>query len=349
MRKRNPKPVIAVTMGDPCGVGPEILAKALGSPEVYDSCSPLVIGDPLALSRAMDLVENRLPVRQVQDVPHPRDFAEPGIVHLLSPRFLTPEDIAFGEPSASACHAAIEYIETAVRFALDARVDAICTCPIHKANLHRHGFAFPGHTEFLKDLTGTDDVVMMLAGSRLRVALATIHNAISEIPALLTPERLRRTIRITADSLVSDFGLKSPRLAVAGLNPHAGEGGRFGNEEMDLIRPVIEEFISDTVEVSGPYPPDTIFHRAYKKEFDAVVAMYHDQGLAPLKIVHFHDAVNVTLGLKIVRTSVDHGTAYDLAGKGVARADSLKAALRMASSFSRNRMVAQKRVRSSAG
>ena len=281
MRKRNPKPVIAVTMGDPCGVGPEILAKALGSPDVFEFCSPLVIGDPLTLSRAMDLVENRLPVHQVEEVPTSSDFADPGVVHLISPKFLTPEDIAFGEPSAVACHAAIEYIETAVRFAVDEKVDAICTCPIHKANLHRHGFAFPGHTEFLKELTHTSDVVMMLAGSRLRVALATIHNALSEVPGLLTPERLRKTIRITADALMSDFGLKSPRLAVAALNPHAGEGGRFGNEERELIRPVIEEFISDPCEVSGPYPPDTIFHRAYKKEFDAVVAMYHDQGLGP--------------------------------------------------------------------
>lgn len=343
MRKHSSKPIIAVTMGDPCGVGPEILAQALGSPEVYECCSPFVIGDPLALCRAMDLVENRLPIRHVENIPSAHALAEPGIVHLLSPRLLTHSDIVFGKPSADACRAAIEYIETAVRFAIEGKVAGICTCPIHKANLHRHGFAFPGHTEFLKALTHADNVVMMLAGTRLRVALATIHNALSDVPKLLTAEALRTTIRITADALMSDFGLKSPRLAVAGLNPHAGEGGRFGNEEQELIRPVIEEFISDPCEVSGPYPPDTIFYRAFKKEFDGVVAMYHDQGLGPLKLVHFHDAVNITLGLPIIRTSVDHGTAYDLAGKGVAQPDSLKAALRMAASMSRSRAAVRTR------
>jgi 4-hydroxythreonine-4-phosphate dehydrogenase len=249
----------------------------------------------------------------------------------------------YGKPTRATCGAVVRYIETAVRMAVRGDVQAVCTCPIHKANLHRHGFEFPGHTEFIRDLTGADDVVMMLAGPRLRVSLVTIHEAVRDVPSLLTTDLIARTIRITGDAMVRDFGIRSPRIAVAGLNPHAGEEGRFGNEEETLIEPAILEFrrkeqnLEAEYEVSGPYPPDTLFRRAYEGELDAVVAMYHDQGLIPIKLVHFHEAVNVSLGLPIIRTSVDHGTAYDRAGTGTAHSGSLEAALRLASLMARNR------------
>jgi 4-hydroxythreonine-4-phosphate dehydrogenase len=233
----------------------------------------------------------------------------------------------------------ISYIEEAARLALTGRVDAICTCPINKAKLRRHGFSFPGHTEFLQELTGADKVVMMLAGPRLRVSLATIHHALAEVPRILTADLLFRTIDTTAKALLRDFGLETVRLGVAGLNPHAGEEGLFGREEVEFMQPVIGRFHGAPYEVVGPLPPDTLFHRAYEGEFDAVVAMYHDQGLIPIKLVHFHDAVNITLGLPIIRTSVDHGTAYELAGTGKAHPGSLQAALRLAVQMARNRRL----------
>jgi 4-hydroxythreonine-4-phosphate dehydrogenase len=223
--------------------------------------------------------------------------------------------------------------------ALQGAVDAICTCPIHKANLHRHGFGFPGHTEFLRDLTTARRVVMMLAGPRLRVSLVTIHEALNRVPGLITPEGLAETIRITGESLVRDFGLPAPRIAVAALNPHAGEDGRFGTEERDVIEPTVKGLSGAGWSVHGPFSADTLFFRAFQGEFDAVVAMYHDQGLIPVKLAHFHEAVNVTLGLPIIRTSVDHGTAYDIAGTGTAHAGSLEAAVELAARMARHRFA----------
>lgn len=330
-------------MGDPCGVGPEVIVKAFASGKLYERCIPVVIGDRLALQRAIDLLKAEIEIRPVES---PSDFGvpqQPGIVSLFSPVELSREDIAYGNPSRAACLAVSQYIETAVRLALDGRIKAVCTCPLHKANLQRHGFAFPGHTEFLKELTGAEDVVMMLAGPRLRVSLVTIHNALAETPRLLTRDLLARTIRITGEALVRDFDLNPVRLAVAGLNPHAGEEGRFGREEIELIRPVVESFAGESYAVSGPFPPDTVFNRAFQGEFDAVVAMYHDQGLIPVKLVHFQDAVNVSLGLPVIRTSVDHGVAYDIAGTGRASAGSLEAALDLAATMSRNREASERR------
>ena len=261
---------------------------------------------------------------------------------------LLPADIEFGKPTPAACEAAVCCIRTAVGLALAGSVDAVCTCPINKEQLHRHGFPFPGHTEFLRELTSAEDVVMMLAGPKLRVALATIHVSLAEVPGLLTKEVLRKVIRITVESMACDFAMESPRIAVAGLNPHAGEAGKFGREEIEVIRPAVEEFESASPgpggrksgfcgRISGPWPPDTIFHRAFSGEFDAVVAMYHDQGLIPIKLAHFNEAVNVSLGLPIVRTSVDHGTAYDIAGLGTADPGSLVEAVSLAAFIARNR------------
>ncbi len=326
---------VAITMGDPCGVGPEIIVQALATGAPYQQCRPIVVGDPLALERALELLGTPLHLQlcsSLSDYP-----SDPGCIALYPISRLSMRDLIYGQPTRVTAEATINAIEVAAKAAMANQVDAVCTCPIHKANLHQQGFDFPGHTEFLAHLTGTSDVVMMLAGPRLRVALVTIHEALANVPRLLTTELLARTIDITGTALLRDFAIQRPRIAVAGLNPHAGEQGRFGNEEQILIRPVVDSLDRAPFAVSGPYPPDTVFLRAHSGEFDAVIAMYHDQGLIPIKLVHFHDAVNVTLGLPIIRTSVDHGTAYDLAGTGKAQATSLLEAIRLAVVMSSNR------------
>ncbi len=241
-------------MGDPCGVGPEIIVKSFDSHRFPGECSPLVVGDSLPLERAINLLGSSAVVRPITcEMPGPfRSGAlilHADMIPLLAPvaqdgspmAALTPADIEFGKPSPAACEAAVSSIRTAVGLAFAGSVDAVCTCPINKEQLHRHGFPFPGHTEFIRELTLAEDVVMMLAGPRLRVALATIHESLANVPRLLTKELLRKVVRITAESMARDFAVKSPRIAVAGLNPHAGEAGKFGREEIEVIRPVIEE------------------------------------------------------------------------------------------------------------
>jgi 4-hydroxythreonine-4-phosphate dehydrogenase len=333
------RPRVAITMGDPCGVGPEVIVSCLQSQSLFDHCSPIVIGDINALRRAMELLGADLKVHLTRDLLSLEHSARHGTIPVLNLSDLTPEDLVYGQPTSATCRAVIHYIEKAAHLALEGQVEAICTCPINKANLQKHGFSFPGHTEFLQKLTHAKQVVMMLAGPRLRVSLATIHHALAEVPRILTEDLIYRTVDITAEALFRDFGLESVRLGVASLNPHAGEQGRFGREELELIQPVIRRFQGRSYQVTGPFPPDTLFHRAYEGEFDAVIAMYHDQGLIPIKLVHFHDAVNVTLGLPIIRTSVDHGTAYELAGTGKAHPGSLNAAIRLAVQMSRNRRL----------
>jgi len=231
----------------------------------------------------------------------------------------------------------VDYIFRAVEMALRGDIAAMVTCPISKALMQEAGYAFEGHTQLIAHLTETSDPVMMLAGERLRVTLVTIHCALRDVPGLLTEDKVLKTIRMTAKALKQDFGLPTPRLAVAALNPHGGEAGLFGHEEMTVIAPAVQAAQQDGLRVEGPFPADTLFNRAVDGGYDAVVAMYHDQGLIPLKLLHFSDAVNVTLGLPIVRTSVDHGTAYNIAGTGKADPSSLKAAIRMAAAMAANR------------
>ena len=330
------KPRVAITMGDPCGVGPEIIVQALAAGASYQHCHPVVVGDPLAMERALGLLGAPLRLHLVSDW---EDYpSDPQSIALYPVSQLTSHDLGYGQPTRDTAQATITAIEVATKVALAGQIDALCTCPIHKANLHKYGFGFPGHTELLAHLTETPDVVMMLAGPRLRVALVTIHEALARVPRLLTPRLLHRAIYITGTALLREFALKAPKIAVAGLNPHAGEQGNFGREEETVIGPVVEIFAGAPFQVSGPYSPDTVFLRAYSGEFDAVIAMYHDQGLIPVKLVHFHDAVNVTLGLPIIRTSVDHGTAYDLAGTGQAQPTSLLEAIRLAAVMAANRL-----------
>lgn len=309
------KPNIAVTMGDPVGVGPEIILKALQSKKVLSICEPLVIGDEGLLNSLAD----KLKIKRL---------SPDSIVNAseLDVRKLKP-----GKPNKESGAAMITYIEEAVYMAAVGDIDAIVTAPISKEAAKLAGFKFPGHTEFIAHLTNTKDFSMMLGGKDLKVILVTIHEAIKDVPKLITKEAVLKTIKITDETFKKYFGFKKPRIAVCGLNPHAGEGGLFGDEEKKIIEPAIKKANSLGINAIGPLPPDTVFYRTVrKKEFDCVIAMYHDQGLGPLKLMHFEDGVNATFGLPIIRTSVDHGTAYDIAWKGIASTDSLISAIEMA-------------------
>jgi len=242
----------------------------------------------------------------------------------------------WGKPDIRTGKAMAGYIEEGVRLVQDGTLSAMVTCPITKSALKLAGYDYPGHTEMLAHLIGSRQHLMIMAGKRLNVALVTIHEPISRIAGLLTVEKVTECIRLTAQALRNDFGLDKPRIAVAALNPHAGEQGMFGEEEVTVISPAVAACSSEG-SISGPWPPDTVFHRALAGDFDAVIAMYHDQGLIPFKLVHFSDGVNVTLGLPIVRTSVDHGTAYDIAGQGRADCSSLRAAFELAAEIAYNR------------
>ncbi len=322
-------PLIAITMGDPSGVGPEIIVKALQSTGVSDVCVPFVIGDRLAMERARSVCRSHLDIHTIVE-PEEARTVPVGSIPLLALSCLEATDMQFGKPSTAAGDAVYRYICHAVRLCLEGQAAAMATGPISKEAMNRAGHDYPGHTELLAELCGTDDFVMMLAGDLLRVSLVTIHEALVDIPRLVTYEQVLKTIRITAEGVSRLTGKTAPKIAVLALNPHCGESGLFGNEETAIIAPAINRARSDGINAEGPLSADTLFHFAQKGAYDGVVAMYHDQGLIPLKMLHFDDGVNITLGLPIIRTSVDHGTAYDLAGSGKASEKSLLAAIRMA-------------------
>lgn len=322
------KPVIVITMGDPSGVGPEVIAKALMNRDLYRISRPLILGDRLAMERAIAVTGADFGIEVVDDdaeVPESNgnEIALRTISHLSS------DDMEYGKPSRVAGDSMYLYIQEAVRLCLTGKAAAMATAPINKEAMNRAGHKYPGHTELLAELTGTDEYVMMLAGERLRVALVTIHEALADVPRLLTRERVLSTIRIV-DRDVKRYFRKNPRLAVLALNPHSGEGGLFGNEETEIIAPAVSDARKAGIEAVGPLSADTLFHFAARGDYDAVVCMYHDQGLIPLKLLHFDDGINMTLGLPIIRTSVDHGTAYNLAGTGKASEASMTAAIRTA-------------------
>lgn len=319
-------PPIALTCGEPSGVGPElsvVARKALGA-EV-----PLFwIGDPRHLPQGTAF--------QVIDSPDQAATVAPDLLPVLPHGFAAPA--ALGSPDPANARGVIEVIERAVSLVQSGAASAICTAPIHKKALKDGaGFAFPGHTEFLAHLAGVDRVVMMLASPLLRVVPVTIHIAIAEVPAALTADLLETTIRITEAGLRRDFGIAAPRLAVAGLNPHAGEGGAMGSEEITLIAPLLDRLRGEGFDLRGPASADTMFHARARAGYDAAICMYHDQALIPIKTLDFDGGVNVTLGLPFIRTSPDHGTAFDIAGKGIAKPDSLIAALRLAEKMAKAR------------
>jgi 4-hydroxythreonine-4-phosphate dehydrogenase len=323
------RPLVGITMGDPCGVGPEIIVTALADPRVRGRCVAVVIGDQTALERAIRVCGSGLSITTIASVEEARRAGSEAIPLLPLSR-LTEEDIRYGHPTLAAGAAVYDYISAATRLCLDDRLAAMVTAPISKEAMNRAGHHYPGHTELLAELCGTDRYVMMLAGDLLRVSLVTIHEALRDVPSLISRERVLTTIRVTNEGMQRLTGKERPRLAVLSLNPHCGEGGMFGDEEATVIAPAIQAARDEGIDAQGPLSADTLFHFARQGKYDGVVAMYHDQGLIPLKLVHFDDGVNITLGLPIIRTSVDHGTAYDLAGTGRASSRSMLAAIAMA-------------------
>ena len=322
-------PLVAITMGDPVGIGPEILCKALIDPRVSRCCRPVIYGSAARLAagaRSTGCCKHG--IESVASIQEAR--IENGTVALIDPAANDTPKLKWGEPTIASAMAMVTYLKAAIDDAMAGRIAAIATGPINKHALKMANFHFDGHTEILAQRTGTHDYAMMLAGRRLKVVLATIHISLKDVPSALTTRRLSTVITLTDHALRTRFGIPAPQIAVAGLNPHAGESGQFGSEEATIIAPAVVRCASQGMSVSGPHPPDTVFYRASQGTFDAVVAMYHDQGLGAFKMIHFNDGVNTTLGLPIIRTSVDHGTAYDIAGTGQASAESLVAAITMA-------------------
>ncbi len=325
---------IAITMGCPVGIGPELILKFFAQHDGPHDF--VVIGDAGVLERTG--VELGLPAPVVAW--QPGQDVEQGSIAIFSPLPpLAAASLAWGQPSPETGQAMGQWIESAVTIIQQGHLAAMVTCPITKTALNDGGYFFPGHTEMLAELCHASHFAMMMAGSSLRVTLVTIHVALSQVASLVSQESVGEMLDITWQALHDDFALAAPRLAVAGLNPHGGEGAMFGSEEDDIISPAVQAAQDRGLDVKGPFPPDTIFHKAAAGDYDAVVCMYHDQGLIPFKLLHFSDGVNVTLGLPIVRTSVDHGTAYDIAGKGSADPASLLAACKMAGDIVRNRRV----------
>jgi len=332
------RPLI-VTMGDPSGVGPELIVKALLGGGLDTCRRPLLVaGDIGVLCRAARLFGVTAQVEAVNLEGYGSHRLQLGsrqlAVQTLSS--LQAAALRYGAPDAACGRAMLDYVVWACDRCRQGAAAGMVTAPISKAAIRRAGCGFPGHTELLAERCGVERVVMMLGGERLKVCLVTTHLSLREVPAALSSEAILHTVHITDAAFRRFFGCTHPRLAVLGLNPHAGEGGLFGDEEARLIAPAIAAARAGGIDASGPHSADTLFYFAAQGRYDAVIAMYHDQGLGPLKLLHFEDGVNVTLGLPIVRTSVDHGTAYDLAGTGRASEKSLVAAIRMAEQMAKH-------------
>ncbi len=329
-------PPLVISLGDPCGIGPEVVAKAWQALRSEPGLAFAVLGDAntlaaqgVAVARIADPAEacthfaNALPVLD-------RPLSQPAIP---------------GQPDTAHAPHIIDWIRAGVSLCRQGSARGLVTAPIAKSVLYQTGFAFPGHTEFLAELCRPDNdaeapqPVMMLTAQDLRVVLATIHLPLAQVPAALSGGHLARLAHITRDALIRDFSIDTPRLVLCGLNPHAGEDGTIGREEVDLLAPLVAELQAEGMDIRGPYPADTLFHEEARRGYDAAVCLYHDQGLIPLKTLDFWGGVNITLGLPIVRTSPDHGTGFNIAGKGVARADSFINAVRAADTISRNRML----------
>jgi 4-hydroxythreonine-4-phosphate dehydrogenase len=312
------KPVIGITMGDPNGVGPEVISKSISSEEFRGLCNFVIFGDKDIMQKAGGSSDAKI-----------TECSEFGL-----------EDLKSGTIDKHAGQASLDYITSAVKAALADEIDAIVTAPISKESTHLAGSSYPGHTEMLKDLTGAEQAVMMFEGSKFKVMLVTIHEALSNVPNLISEQKVLSTIKITHESLKNLFKITEPKIAVCGLNPHAGESGAFGDEEIRHIIPAVERAIEQGMKIDGPLPADTLFYYAYQGKWDAVIAMYHDQGLIPFKMISFDDGVNITLGLPIIRTSPDHGTAFDIAWKGIANPSSMTAAIKAAIELVRNKSAA---------
>lgn len=312
------KPRIGITMGDPNGIGPEIIVRALASAEVQDICAAVVFADSEVMDKACGVTGTKIKYETDGD-------------HYINIR-----DIKPGEIDIQAGEASLKSIFNGVKSVLERKTDALVTAPISKEAIHMAGSDYPGHTEMLADLTGSKNVAMMFEGSRFKVILVTIHNALSEVPGLISQDRIYNVISLSNKGLKKYFNIPDPRIVVCGLNPHAGEAGAFGTEEINIIKPAIIMATNEGINIEGPLPSDTLFYHAAKGKWDLVVAMYHDQGLIPFKMINFEKGVNVTLGLPIIRTSPDHGTAFDISWNGIANPSSLIEAIKIAVKMYRN-------------
>lgn len=325
------KPILGITMGDPAGIGPEIAAKAMADRNVYDICRPLVVGDAETMRQAVKIVNVNIVVRAISDVDEAK--FEYGIMDVIDLKDVDVSGLVHGKVSAMAGKAAFDAVKKVIELALDKKIDATITGPLNKEALNLAGYHFSGHTEIYAHFTNTNDYAMMLASGNLRVVHVSTHVSMREACDRVKKERVLKVIKL-ADAACRKIGIADPRIGVAGLNAHSGENGMFGTEEINEITPAIEEARSLGLNVEGPVPPDTLFSKAKGGQYDIVVAMYHDQGHIPLKVVGFNwdedkkkwssvNGVNITLGLPIIRSSVDHGTAFGKAGKGTATEESL--------------------------
>ncbi len=321
---------VGLTMGDPQGVGPELLVKTIAAWK-GDSFVPVALGDAGILSRAAKKFAPRLHIERIPADDLPFRFRR-GVLPCISLSELPWEEVKSADPPGFRFgREVLRYLSVGIDLAKERELDALVTAPIAKTALSAAGVEATGHTEILAERSGVGARhAMMLAGPKLRVTLATVHVPLSKVPEVLSETLVERAADLTLEALTRYFGIKKPKIALAGLNPHAGEQGMLGTEEREWLAPLVARMRTEGLSIEGPLSPDTVFHRAYEGEFDAVVALYHDQGLIPLKLVHFHEGVNLTLGLPFVRTSPDHGTAFDIAWTGKARVDSFRAALEMA-------------------
>lgn len=318
------KPVLGITMGDAAGIGPEVIIKALEDKRIYELARPVVIGDKKIMQRALPIVHSALKLRVIEQIEDAK--SEFGTIDMIDLDNL-PTDLPFAQVDARAGKAAYEYVEKAVEYAMQGKIHAIVTAPLNKEALHAGGKMFPGHTEILAHLSNTKDFSMLLASEKLNVIHVTTHIQLRQACDLVKTDRVLKVIQL-ADENIKMLGIKEPRIAVAGLNPHAGESGMFGDEDEKEIAPAVKAAQAQGINVVGPIAPDTVFHRAANlNEFDIIVVMYHDQGHIPLKLLGFDSGVNVSVGLPFIRTSVDHGTAFPIAGQGIADSRSMTEAL----------------------
>lgn len=329
------RPIIGITLGDPAGIGPEICAKALTSQEIQSVARCVVIGDSGVMRQGLQIAKIKgielHPIAAINAA-----LFKPKTIDIFDLNNVDLPKLKLGQISKPAGKAAFEYINKAIDLALDHQIDAITTGPINKEALHKAGFRFDGHTEILAARTKTKKYAMMFVSEKLWLMLATTHIPLNAVSRHLKKKKLVAQIKMAHDFMLADRGRK-PRIGVAGLNPHAGENGIFGKEELKIIKPAVEEAKKMGIDVEGPISPDAIFFLANSGKYDLVIAMYHDQGLIPLKLLSFNHSVNITIGLPIIRTSVDHGTGFNIAGKGWASPDSLIAAIKVAAHFAQHK------------
>jgi len=323
----NVKPLIAITMGDAAGIGPEIIIKTLGLEEIYRICLPIVVGETTTLQKTIELLNSPLKLDTIEQVVEVK--GEFGTINLVDLHNLNQAEVILGQISIPCGRAAMEYIAKATELILAGEVKALVTTPINKEATKLAGYQDMGHLEYLAQITGTPEYATMLVSGPLSVVHLTTHYSLKDACRLVTKERILAKLKLTHDSLLR-WGVKQPSIAVAGLNPHAGEGGLFGLEEIEEIEPAVKAAQHLGIDARGPFPADSVFNRAINGEFDVVLALYHDQGHIPIKVYGFEKSVSIALGLPFVRTSVDHGTAFDIAGKGVANPESLAEAVKTA-------------------